>query len=96
MNDSTLNDARQIAMDCLLNYPKNANIDLLHDLAFIYAKLGMSDSATFYLDMIKESTSSINGQNELRCYWAMEIISHKSGDTAKSHYYSSLKNNISD
>ena len=96
LHDSTLIEAKRIAHDCLTNYTKCINVDILYDLAFVYAKLGMPDSSTNLLSLIDETDPNKDAQHKLRYYWTLEILSHNAGDTVKSLFYSSLKNKISD
>ncbi len=96
-NDSTLNKAKQIGLSCLQNHSKYVNRDLLQDLAFIYAKQNLNDSALIYQEGLHSiETAKPDRRERMMHYWILSIIAHNEGDTAKSNYYNGLKNLISD
>ena len=49
---SRLGDAKVLALDCLNNYSKYKNQDLILDLAYIYAEENNADSAMFYINLV--------------------------------------------
>ena len=93
----SLSRAKQIAMLCLNDYRDYVNHDLILDLADIYVKSGMPDSARFYLDMVTESAEMANlEQVKTRKYLIMSDISKLEGDTALSSHYDMLSHQVSD
>ncbi len=95
--DSSLDEAKKIAMDCLYNYEQFINNDLLLDLAELYAKTGKTDSAQFFLDHVNESINTIDiGQIRTRKYMILSILALKSGDDAQSNLYNKLAHQIED
>ena len=92
--DSTLEEAKSIALNCLNNYSRFCHKDVLIDLAFIYAYQNDLDSARFYLN----ASDIKNGSSQLimRYYWALSLILKNEGDTVKSNYYNALKSQIAD
>ena len=93
-NDSTIEEAKNIALSCINNYPKYVEQNLLIDLAFIYIHDNKLDSAKYYLSMA--DVSNRNSQDKMRYYWATSMLLNREGDTIKSNYYSNLKSAISD
>ena len=51
-NDSTLDEAKRLGFECLMNYPNFISYDLLLDLATIYCKQNSIDSANYYLNIV--------------------------------------------
>ena len=97
LNDSTLNEAKQIGLTCLQNHRKYANQELLLDLSFVYAKQYLNDSAKLFIDgLFAIDTTNLDARARMTHYWILSIIAHNEGDTAKSNYYNGLKNLISD
>ena len=93
-DDSTRDEAKMIALDCINHYQKYANKNIFIDLAFIYAEENNPDSASYYLSQVDASNSS--EQVKMRYYWALAELYKNRGDTIKSNYYSGLKSQISD
>ena len=51
-NDSSLHDSKALAFDCLNNYKRFVNEDLLLDIAYIYTREHKFDSAMHFIDLI--------------------------------------------
>ena len=87
-NDSTRQDAKLIAMESLEKYPNYVNVDLLLDLAFIYAKERNLDSAEYYLKIINNYSSDDHiGQVKTRMHSILAIIADYANDPAISKYH---------
>lgn len=96
-SDTTLNEAKRIGLSCLQNHTKFVNIDLLQDLAFVYAKQNLNDSARLYFDELYViDTTKLDARTLMKHYWIRSIMARNEGDTVKSNYYSGLKSQISD
>ena len=87
-NDSTRQDAKLIALESLKKYPKYVNIDLLLDLAFIYAKELNVDSAEYYLKIIDTYACDDHiGQVKTRMHSILAILADYANDYASSKYH---------
>ena len=97
MSDSTLNAAKETAQQCLSVYGRFVNYDLLLDLASIYVKQEMLDSALFYLQHVDERLSADNfAQVKVRKYLLLSKIADRQGDQAKSKLYGDLSRYVTD
>ena len=97
LGDSTLNEAKQFGQNCLQNHSKYVNRDLLLDLALIYAKQHLNDSAkSFFRSLNVIDTTNLDGRDRMRRYLILSIMARNEGDTAKSNYYNGLKSRITD
>ena len=95
--DSTLHQAKQIALHCLRDYPKYINNDLLLDLASIYAKECNKDSAKFFLEHINEALGLDHiGQIQTRKYLILSKIANLEGKELISSYYDKLAHQVAD
>ena len=93
----SLNEAKQIALHCLIDLPNHVNDNLILDLADIYAHEGQPDSAEYYLSLVSgQSNAGSVGQNQARKYFVMSRISRLKGDTALSNHYDMLGHQLSD
>jgi hypothetical protein len=93
----SLSRAKQIALHCLSNYPKYINNDLILDLADIYVKSGMSDSAMYYLDYVTEDESVSNPEQiKTRKYSILSKIAHIEGEESLSSHYDKLSHQVTD
>ena len=89
--------AKQIAFHCLNNYGQFINVDLMLDLADIYVKSGMPDSAIYYLDLVTENASMNNfEQVQTRKYLILSEIAQLEGDTISYIRYDMLSHQVSD
>ena len=93
--DSTREEAKLVALECLDNFRDYINSDLFIDLAFIYVQDKKPDSARFYLQAA-EPVNNRNAQLQMRYFWALSDIYRAEGDTTLSNYYNRLKSQISD
>jgi hypothetical protein len=93
-NDSTRDEAKLIALDCIKKYQPYNHQNIFIDIAFVYAYENHFDSARYYLNLV--DTSRVSDQVKMRYYWALSVLYKNLGDTAKSNYYSGLKSHISD
>ena len=97
MEDSTRSEAKRIAMKCLKNYPKYVNIDIIIDLATIYAMDNMSDSAKHYLNIAeKHSADGHIGQIQSRKNSILAMIAKSQKNPVQNNYYSSESQRVSD
>ena len=93
----SLPEAKIIALDCLNNYRRYVNNDLLLDLADIYSYSGMPDSARFYMKYVKVSAGQRNfGQIQTRKNLILSRITRLEGDTALSNHYDKIAHQVSD
>ena len=89
--------AKQIAFDCLKNYGQFINVDLMLDLAEIYAKSEMPDSARYYLAYLDEDASASNPEQiKARKYSILSRITYLEGDLNQSNHYDKLSHQVSD
>jgi hypothetical protein len=97
VDDSTLDEAKIIALDCLNNYRRYINNDLLLDLASIYVNCGNPDSANYYITFVDENSSlRIIGQVRYRKYLILSKIAKLEGNIVKSNNYQELSQSVSD
>ena len=95
--DSTRKEAKVVALECLKKYPAQVNIDLLLDLAYIYAKDRVSDSAEYYLDIVKDYVGNDHfGQIQTRMNSILAILAEYANDPVKSDYYTRQSKRNSD
>ena len=94
-NDS-LSVAKRIAFHCLKDYRRFITEDLLLDIADIYTKSRMPDSARYYLNYVNENAMNNQGQIRTRKYLALSKIHKIEGDTAQSNHYDKLAHQVSD
>ena len=93
----SLSRAKQIALYCMKHYRRYITNDLLLDLADIYIRSGMPDSARYYIDLVKMSALAPNtGQLKDRLYMIMSRITRYEGDVIKSSHYAILASQVSD
>ena len=96
-SDSSLTEAKQIALVCFNQYRRFVNQDLLLDLADIYVLSNMPDSARYYLNLVKINANVPNiGQIKTRQYLILSRITKLEGDDMNSRYYESLAHQVSD
>ncbi len=96
-NSVSIDRAKQIALNCLNNYRPFANLDLVLDLAEIYAKSGMTDSARFYLNYVDEIAVVSNPEQiQTRRYLILSEIARAEGDTSSLRRYDMLSHQVSD
>ena len=97
MEDSTRSKAKRIAMKCLKNYPKYVNIDIIIDLATIYAMDNMSDSAKHYLNIAERYPANDHmGQIQTRKNSILAMIAKSQKNPVQNNYYSSESQRVSD
>ena len=88
MKDSSMLEAKVIAMRCLDDYSSFINNDLLLDLADIYANENANDSSLYYLRLVNEKASDGHLRQILvRKYKTLSIIAMNFGDSLRSHIY---------
>jgi len=93
----TLTEAKLIALHCLDSLRRYANNDLLIDLADIYIRCGMPDSARFYLSFIDlQGTAAHISQLRTRQQLVLSRIARFDGDTALSNHHDMLAHQVSD
>ncbi len=93
----TLPRAKQIALNCLDNYRRFVNNDLLLDLADIYIHYGMPDTAKYYINCINEHLSSSHiSQIISRKHLILSRIARHEGDIALSNHHDMLAHKLSD
>ena len=89
--------AKHIAFDVLQNYPKYVNIDLILDLAYIYANDGDIDSARYYLNIVSNSpVTDHNGQIQSRRNSILAIIARSDKDPTNGVFFTSQNKKIED
>ena len=97
MSDSTRQKAKAIAIQCLKDYPKYINHDLVIDLAYIYAKEKMIDSARYYLKYVDEKCDlELFKRIKVRKLLTLAAIANNEGKIAASNYYGEMVRLISD
>ena len=95
--DETLPEAKKIALHCLNNYRRYVNNNLLLDLADIYIRSGMPDSAKYYLGFINSQMApSQISQINTRKHLILSRIAEFEGDTALSNHHDKLAHQVSD
>ncbi len=95
--EETLPKAKMIALHCLDSYRHYANNDLFLDLADIYIRIGMSDSAKYYLGFINSpKVPSQISQIKTRKHLILSRIALFEGDTALSNYHDMIAHQVSD
>jgi len=89
--------AKKIAFHCLNDYFRFITEDLLLDIADIYTKYGISDSARYYLKYVNDN-ASINNQGQLRTrkYLTLSKIYQIEGDAVQSSHYDKLAHQLAD
>ena len=93
----SLSQAKQIALHCLNDYPTYINHDLILDLADIYVKSGMPDSAMYYLGYVTDDESASNPEQiKIRKYSILSRIAHVEGDETLSSHYDKLSHQVTD
>ena len=95
INDENIHEAKNIALDCLNNYSRFINHDLLLSLAEIYIKEDKLDSARYYLSFVNENTN-IADRVKIRKLSILKMIAQKEGDLFMSNHYSNLSQRLSD
>ena len=89
--------AKHIAFHCLNNYGQFINEDLMLDLAEIYAKSEMPDSARYYLAYADASASAINPEQiKARKYSILSRITHLEGGMNQSNHNDMLSHQVTD
>ena len=89
--------AKQIAFQCLKNYRQFINVNLMIDLADIYAKSEMPDSARYYLAYADASASAINPEQiKARKYSIRSRIARLEGNMTQSSHYDMLSHQVTD
>lgn len=96
MKDTSRHKAKRIALKCLEDYPELVEVDLLLDLAKIYALEGCNDSARFFINRVQERTSDHSAQVNVRKCNILSIIAKNENDVNKKNYYSDIANQLSD
>ena len=95
--DDSIARAKQIAFDCLKNYGQFINVNLMIDLAEIYAKSEMPDSARYYLAYVDEDARVNNPEQiKTRKYSILSRIARLEGDLNQSNHYDKLSHQVSD
>ena len=96
-NDTTIRQAKEIAIDCLEKFRIYINNDLLLDLAYIYAKEGKIDSALFFINPVDESLSvGDEGHVKVRKQEVMSMIAMADDNMAKAGLHFSQCSRASD
>ena len=89
--------AKRIALDCYQHYGKYVNQHLLLDLADIYARTGVADSARYYIDKLNQlAHSTRSGQSTARYNFILSRISRLEGDSIQSALYDMQGHEVSD
>ena len=97
MEDSTRSEAKRIVLKCLNNYPKFMNLDLIIDLAFIYAMDDMIDSARYYLNIAERYPANDHmGQIQTRKNSILAIIAKSQKNPVQNNYYSCESQRVAD
>ena len=95
--EKTLPEAKKIALHCLNNYRRYVDNSLLLDLADIYIRSGMPDSAKFYLSFINsQMVPSEISQIKTRKHLILSRIAEFEGDISLSNHYDKLAHQVSD
>ena len=93
----SINKAKQIAFNCLENYRQFINVNLMLDLAEIYAKSEMPDSARYYLAYVDENARVNNPEQiKTRKYSILSRIARLEGDLNQSNHYDKLSHQVTD
>ena len=87
MSDSTRPKAKQIAFHLLNRYKGFLTSDLLLDLAYIYDKDHVVDSAKYYVRYAIPHSVGSSGRIRVRAYEIMADIADYEGNKAKSYLY---------
>lgn len=95
--EDSLSVAKKIAFHCLNDYFRFITEDLLLDIADIYTKYGISDSARYYLKYVNDN-ANINNQGQLRTrkYLTLSKIYQIEGDAVQSNHYDKLAHQLAD
>ena len=97
INDSTRQQAKRIALDCIDKYPGYVSIDLLLDLAYLHACDGENNSANGYLDIVDNAHMTDNaGQVQSRSNSIHAIIARNEGNPARAESYTRLSHQLED
>ena len=95
--DSSINQAKQTALHLLNHYRNYLTRDLMMDLADIYIKTGMSDSAKHYVRLVNDESESNEGARIMvRKYGILADIAETEGDLATSYNYAGKCKSLSD
>ena len=92
-----LNTAKQIALTCLKDFSPFVCQDLLLDLAEIYVKCGILDSARYYLSYVDQDANVSNPEQiKTRKYSILSRIAQLDGNESLSGHYTMLSHQLSD
>ena len=93
----SITKAKQIAFQCLKDYRQFINVNLMLDLAEIYVKSEMPDSAKYYLAYVDESASVSNSEQiKTRKYSILSRIARLEGNMTQSNHYDMLAHQVTD
>ena len=99
MNDSTRSESKEIALHLLHHFAGSAFLtsDLLLDLAFIYNKEGLLDSAKYYARIVEtQPDNSTIIRVRIRTLNLLAEIAQFEGDTIKCYQYLDISKSLSD
>lgn len=96
MDSSSLSYAKKTGFDCLENYRKYNDYQLLLDMAFIYANENRLDSARLFINSVNIDNHEPLDYVNVRKYMILSAIAKQEGDSIKYNYYNSLKSSIVD
>ena len=95
--DSTLHEAKRIALMCLNNFNKYIDNDLMLDLAYIYSTENNLDSAKYFLGFVDGSLSPGNEHRiALRKYEVLSMIASLQGNTNANNLFIAAESNLTD
>ena len=95
-DETHFGDAKLIALECLNDYEQFVNVDLILDLANIYATENNTDSASYFLDFLNDTSIFFTAQQQARKYSLRSMIAQANGDTNLSKTCAVYSNSISD
>ena len=95
--DSTCQEAKQLALKCLKDYKEYVNNDLLLDLAYVYAKEHQLDSANYFIKDVDETMNpSAEQRINVRKYDILSMIARSEGNPLISSQYQEKGSILSD
>ena len=89
--------AKRVALDCLKSYEGFIDQDLILDLADIYARTGMLDSAKYYINELKHKAHfKIKSHAKARLFFILSRISLLENDSVQSAIFDKKGHEVSD
>ncbi|MBR4830111.1 MAG: hypothetical protein IKZ92_09980 [Muribaculaceae bacterium] len=95
-NDTTHEEAKRLALDCLSDFSQYISNDLLLDLAYLYCMEDKTDSASMILHIVDENANPKEVNINIRKNEIQSIIARRQGDSAKSGMYAAQSSQLFD